>query len=58
MSTILLHNISMVICFQVKEYMDRAAELKQVLRPKLDTGGTVNGIKRTVSSDPMDELSK
>jgi hypothetical protein len=48
----------MVICFQVKEYMDRAAELKQVLRPKLDTGGTVNGIKRTVSSDPMDELSK
>lgn len=38
---------------KVKEYMDRAEELKQVLRPKLDP---VNGLKRTSSSDPLEEL--
>lgn len=39
---------------KVKDYMNRAEELKKLMKPKRP----VNGVKRTISEDPMEELSK
>lgn len=42
---------------KVKEYMNRAEELKKLMKPKRPPT-SVNGVKRTISEDPMEELSK
>lgn len=42
---------------KVKEYMNRAEELKKLMKPKRPPP-PVNGVKRTISEDPMEELSK
>lgn len=42
---------------KVKEYMNRAEELKRLMKPKRPPV-PANGFKRTVSEDPVEELSK
>lgn len=42
---------------KVKDYMNRAEELKKLMKPKRPPP-PVNGVKRTISEDPMEELSK
>ncbi|XP_061174418.1 serine/threonine-protein kinase ULK3-like [Saccostrea echinata] len=40
---------------KVKDYMNRAEELKKLMKPKRPPP-PVNGVKRTISEDPMEEL--
>lgn len=42
---------------KVKDYMNRAEELKKLMKPKRPPP-PVNGVKRTISEDPMEELTE